>query len=113
MSANDRPESASCVLQERGVELRWRQIENGVGGLVHAWDDERIDEATNAVGSPPTLDVVEDHVPEHVVQTLVRHSAAGELRKCRDVARRHEFAHDALVVIRPDAGHAKLKFNRG
>jgi hypothetical protein len=75
------------VLPERRVEFRRRQIEHGVVGLVHARDDERIYEATNAGGSPAALDVVERDVPERVVQTRVRESAAaGQLRQRRDAS---------------------------
>jgi hypothetical protein len=84
MSANDCPEPAFRIVPDRRVEFSRRQIEHGVVGLVHAWDDERIYEATNAGGSPAALDVVERDVPERVVQTRVRESAAaGQLRQRR------------------------------
>ena len=54
-SANDRRESALRILPERRVEFRRRQIENGVVGLVHARDDERIYESTNAGGDAAAL----------------------------------------------------------
>jgi hypothetical protein len=105
-SANDRPESAFRVLPERRVEFRRRQIEHGVVGLVHARDDERVQKATNAGGSPAALDVVEHDLSECVVQTGVCESAAaGQLREGRDVTRGDEFAHQTLVVIRPRTYH--------
>ena len=52
------------MLPEYCVEFRGRQIENGVIGLVHARDDERVQKAPNASGSPAALDVVERDVPE-------------------------------------------------
>src|SRR5438094_10663595 len=97
-SANDRPESAFRVLPERRVEFRRRQIENGVVGLVRARDDDRVQKAANAGGSPAALDVVECDLPEGVVQTRIRESAAaGQLREGRDVTRGDEPAHQTLV----------------
>jgi uncharacterized protein len=105
-SADDRPESVFRVLPERRVEFPRRQIEHGVVGLAHARDVERVQKATNAGGSPATLDVVERDVPECVVQTRVRESAAaGQLREGGDVTRGDELAHQKLVVIRPGTGH--------
>src|SRR5207249_2922505 len=63
-SANDQPESAFRVSPERRVEFCRRQIENGVVRLVRARDDERVQKAPNASGSPAALDVVERDVPE-------------------------------------------------
>jgi hypothetical protein len=81
-SANGGPESLFGVLPERFVEFRRRQIEQRVVGPPHARDDERVQKETNAGGSPPALDEVECDVPECVVQTHIRESAAtSELRE--------------------------------
>src|SRR5437868_7834156 len=84
-SANWQTKSALGVLPKRRVEFRRRQIEHRVVDLVDARDDERVQKAANAGGTPAALDVVEDGVSDHVVRLRVREfGAAGQCRERRD-----------------------------
>jgi hypothetical protein len=51
------------------------------------------------------LDVVEGGVPERVVYTRVRESAAAELREGRDLTRCNEHTYQTLVLNTPDTYH--------